>query len=83
MSAAPESLGRCPVMHGALTNNETSVTDWWPNNLDLDILHQHDSKTDPMGKEFDYRQAVKTLDFEALKKRPARPDDRQPGMVAG
>jgi len=68
MSAAPESLGRCPVMHGALTNNETSVTDWWPNNLDLDILHQHDSKTDPMGKEFDYRQAVKTLDFEALKK---------------
>ncbi|MGD8816616.1 MAG: catalase/peroxidase HPI, partial [Acidobacteriota bacterium] len=43
-------------------------TDWWPDALNLDILHQHDSKTDPMGEDFDYREAVKQLDVEALKK---------------
>ncbi len=68
MSAAPETIGRCPVMHGALTKHETSVTDWWPNNLNLDILHQHDRKTDPMGRDFDYREAVRSLDFDALNK---------------
>ncbi|UCH41253.1 MAG: catalase/peroxidase HPI [Gammaproteobacteria bacterium] len=68
MSAAAESIGRCPVMHGAQTTGETSVTDWWPNNLNLDILHQHDQKTDPLGKDFDYREALKTLDVDALKK---------------
>ena len=61
-------IGKCPVMHGAITANDKSVMDWWPNALNLDILHQHDSKTNPMGKEFDYREAVKTLDVEALKK---------------
>ena len=59
---------KCPVMHGAITTGDTSVTEWWPKTLNLDILHQHDSKTDPMGEDFDYREAVKTLDFEALKK---------------
>jgi catalase-peroxidase len=44
-----------------------SVTEWWPNTLNLDILHQHDAKTNPLGKDFDYRETVKTLDFEALK----------------
>ena len=58
---------KCPVMHGANTETEMTVTDWWPNALNLDILHQHDTKTDPMGNDFDYRQAVKSLDFEALK----------------
>ncbi len=59
---------KCPVMHGAITTGDTSVTEWWPKALNLDILHQHDTKTDPMGEGFDYREAVKSLDFEALKK---------------
>lgn len=58
---------KCPVMHGALTSEEKSVTEWWPKSLNLDILHQHDRKTNPMGKDFDYQQEVKSLDFEALK----------------
>jgi len=64
--AAP--TGKCPVMHGANTEVKASVMDWWPNALNLDILHQHDSKTNPMGPDFDYREALKTLDVEALKK---------------
>ena len=58
---------KCPVMHGATTTTDTSVTAWWPKTLNLDILHQHDRKTDPMGAAFDYREAVKSLDVEALK----------------
>jgi catalase-peroxidase len=58
---------KCPVMHGAITTGDTSVTEWWPKNLNLDILHQHDAKTDPMGESFDYREALKSLDVEALK----------------
>ncbi|TVQ36411.1 MAG: catalase/peroxidase HPI [Geminicoccaceae bacterium] len=61
------SGGKCPVMHGGMTRTSTSVMDWWPNALNLDILHQHDSKTDPMGKGFDYREEVKKLDVAALK----------------
>ena len=68
MSTAAENLaGQCPVMHGAITTGDTTVTEWWPNNLNIDILHQHDSKTDPMGEEFDYREAVKSLDVQTLK----------------
>ncbi|MBN2906200.1 MAG: catalase/peroxidase HPI [Rhodobacteraceae bacterium] len=63
-----KSTGKCPVMHGGNTATGTSVMHWWPNALNLDILHQHDTKTDPMGKSFDYREAVKTLDVDALKK---------------
>jgi len=62
------SEAKCPVMHGALSTGETTVTEWWPKTLNLDILHQHDSKTNPMGEDFDYREAVRSLDFEALKK---------------
>jgi catalase-peroxidase len=54
-------------MHGGNTAVGTSNMDWWPNALNLDILHQHDTKTNPMGPDFDYREAVKTLDFEGLK----------------
>ncbi|TBX27824.1 catalase/peroxidase HPI [Nioella sediminis] len=60
-------MGKCPVMHGANTKVETGVTDWWPSTLNLDILHQHDSKTNPMGADFSYRDAVKELDFDAVK----------------
>lgn len=61
--------GKCPVIHGALTSSGSANTnaDWWPKSLNLDILHQHDSKTDPMGAAFNYREALKTLDVEALK----------------
>ncbi|MYM56213.1 catalase/peroxidase HPI [Thalassovita mangrovi] len=61
-------IGKCPVMHGAITANDKSVMDWWPNALNLDILHQHDSKTNPMGEDFDYREELKSLDVDALKK---------------
>ena len=60
--------GKCPVMHGGITSTGTSNMDWWPNALNLDILHQHDSKTNPMGADFEYRKEVKKLDFAALKK---------------
>jgi catalase-peroxidase len=60
-------VGKCPVMHGGNTETGKSVMDWWPNALNLDILHQHDTKTNPLGKDFNYREAVKTLDYDALK----------------
>ena len=66
-----DSESKCPVMHGALTTNSSSGTsnqDWWPNQLNLAILHQHDKKTDPMSQGFDYREEFKTLDYDALKK---------------
>jgi catalase-peroxidase len=60
--------GKCPVMHGGNTALGRNVMAWWPNALNLDILHQHDTKTDPMGKGFDYRGELKKLDVAALKK---------------
>ncbi|MBK9339526.1 MAG: catalase/peroxidase HPI [Rhodoferax sp.] len=60
--------GQCPVMHGGNTSTGKSNMAWWPNALNLDILHQHDSKSNPMDAGFDYREAVKTLDVAALKK---------------
>ena len=66
-----DNESKCPVMHGALTTNSASGTsnkDWWPNQLDLSILHQHDQKSDPMEDGFDYREEFKKLDFDALKK---------------
>ena len=60
-------MAKCPVMHGGQTESGKSVTDWWPKMLNLDILHQHDTKTNPLGAEFDYREAVRGLDVEALK----------------
>ncbi|WP_026068535.1 catalase/peroxidase HPI [Halomonas smyrnensis] len=59
--------GKCPVMHGGMTETGDSVMDWWPNALNLDILHQHDTKTNPLGADFDYREELKKLDVEALK----------------
>ena len=60
-------MAKCPVMHGGNTATEKSVMDWWPNALNLDILHQHDNKTNPLGKDFNYREELKNLDVEALK----------------
>ncbi|MFO7726522.1 MAG: catalase/peroxidase HPI [Oceanipulchritudo sp.] len=62
------SAGKCPVVHGANTSMETAAMEWWPNALNLEILHQHDTKTDPMGSGFDYHEELKKLDVEALKK---------------
>ncbi|KFJ90968.1 peroxidase [Pseudomonas sp. 1-7] len=60
--------GQCPVMHGGNTSVGKSNMEWWPNALNLEILHQHDTKTNPLGQGFDYREAVKTLDVAALKR---------------
>lgn len=61
------SAGKCPVMHGANTATTDNVMRWWPKSLNLDILHQHDTKTNPLGNDFDYAEAFKTLDLEAVK----------------
>ena len=62
------SSGQCPVMHGANTTTGQNTMAWWPKALNLDILHQHDTKTNPMGAGFNYREEVKKLDVAALKK---------------
>jgi len=62
------SAGKCPVMHGGMTQATMSNMDWWPKSLNLDILHQHDSKTQPLGAGFNYREEVQKLDVEALKR---------------
>ena len=61
------TAGKCPVMHGGNTASKDSVMAWWPKALNLDILHQHDSKTNPLGAGFDYREELKKLDVDALK----------------
>ena len=65
-----DTEGKCPVMHGSLSSNSstgTSNKDWWPNQLNLNILHQHDSKSDPMDEDFDYEEEFKKLDYQSLK----------------
>ena len=62
------STGKCPVMHGGATSASSANMNWWPKALNLDILHQHDSKTNPLGPNFSYREEVKKLDVDALKK---------------
>lgn len=59
--------GKCPVMHGANTETNNSVMNWWPNALNLDILSQHDTKTNPYKENFNYAEEFKKLDLEALK----------------
>jgi catalase-peroxidase len=62
-----EIEGRCPFAHGGNTSTDNPVTKWWPNALNLDILHQHGARTNPMDLDYDHRQAVKALDHEAVK----------------
>lgn len=59
--------GKCPIHHGGNTSSGTNDKHWWPNSLNLDILHQHDTKTNPLGEDFNYKEALKGLDVEALK----------------
>jgi catalase-peroxidase len=64
-------ITKCPVMHGAVTSNNQSGTsnrEWWPNQLNISILHQHDKKSNPMGESFNYQEEFKKLDYNALKK---------------
>ena len=65
--AMSNGSGKCPVMHGSMTQSDQSPTAWWPKSLNLDILHQHDSKTNPL-PDFNYKKEVKKLNFKALKK---------------
>ncbi|MDW5314108.1 catalase/peroxidase HPI [Rhizobium sp. PL01] len=70
MDAKVEKTGKCPVMHGSLTSNSgegTSNREWWPNQLNLKILHQNSALSDPMGTGFDYAEAFKMLDLAAVK----------------
>ena len=63
--------GGCPVLHTGAATTSTGMRsnrDWWPNQLDLSILHQHSEKSDPMGEDFDYAAAFESLDLEAVKK---------------
>lgn len=61
------TAGKCPVMHGSMTETGNSNTEWWPKTLNLDILHQHDTKSSPYGKDFNYAEEFKKLDLEAVK----------------
>ena len=63
-----EKADKCPIVHGAATTEGVANMEWWPNALNLDILHQHDAKTNPLGKDFSYREELKKLDVGALKK---------------
>jgi catalase-peroxidase len=67
MESKTANAAGCPVMHGGKTQSGTSVTKWWPAALDLDILHQHDTRSNPMDPDYDHREAVKALDFEGVK----------------
>ena len=62
------SKGKCPVMHGANTETSKTIMNWWPNALNLDILHQHDTKTNPLGESFNYAKEFKKLNLKSLKK---------------
>ena len=66
-----DEVNKCPVMHGAITSNSgggTSNREWWPNQLNLNILHQHGKKLNPESKDFNYREEFKKLDYSSLKK---------------
>ncbi len=70
MTTNTTTAGKCPVMHGAgsqTTSAARSNRDWWPNQLNLKILHQHSAKSNPMGADFSYAEAFKKLDLAALK----------------
>ena len=66
-TSSSNPAAQCPVMHSANTTNGQNNTAWWPQALHLDILHQHDTKTNPMGADFNYREEVQKLDVPALK----------------
>ena len=76
---------KCPVMHGAQTSNNASGTsnrEWWPNQLNISILHQHDKKSNPMDEDFNYQNEFKKIDYTSLKKDLNEFNDRLSRLVA-
>jgi catalase-peroxidase len=67
-SGRPDTSGKCPMMGGQAGHRPLSVQDWWPNQLDLKVLHQNSAKGNPMGEEFSYAEEFKKLDLDAVKK---------------
>ncbi|ADU38797.1 catalase/peroxidase HPI [Variovorax paradoxus] len=63
----PQAEAKCPVHHAVGRSTGTVNRDWWPNQLRVDLLHQHSSKSDPMGQDFDYAKEFKSLDYASLK----------------
>ena len=66
-----DGAGKCPVIHGSATKNSgisTTNRDWWPNQLNINILHQNDKRSNPMDLDFNYKEEFKKLDYFALKK---------------
>jgi catalase-peroxidase len=63
-----QDAGKCPVPHGANTEASGGNAAWWPKGLNLSILHQHDTKSNPLGADFDYRKELEQLDIPALKR---------------
>ena len=65
-----DGVSKCPVMHGAVTSNNSERTtnkEWWPNQLRINILHQHDKRSSPLKIDHDYRKEFLKLDYFALK----------------
>ena len=87
MEKVSSDLSKCPYHNGTMKQNTggggARNRDWWPNQLRLNILRQHSSLSNPMDQDFNYAEAFKSLDLEALKKRPSRTHDRFAGVVAG
>lgn len=67
MNTKELTKGKCPVMHGANTETHKNVMEWWPKSLNLDILHQHDTKSNPLDEDYNYSEEFKKLDFQAVK----------------
>ena len=76
------TAAKCPVMHAAPATTTTNQ-DWWPKQLKVELLHQHSSKSNPMGEDFDYAKEFKTLDLAAVEEGSVDADDRFAGVVAG
>jgi catalase (peroxidase I) len=80
MEGSGGQMAECPVAHGARGRRNR---DWWPNQLNIEVLHQHSPLSDPMGEDFDYAKEFKSLGSECCHQGPARLDGGFPGLVAG
>ncbi len=81
MDQKPDSAGKCPVDHSG--TRRRGNRDWWPNQLDLQMLHHHSGLSDPLGKDFDYAEEFKKLDLDAVKKDLHALMTDLAGLVAG
>ncbi|MGI9507083.1 MAG: catalase/peroxidase HPI [Geminicoccaceae bacterium] len=67
MDRPDDNTGKCPVLHGQMAAGSSANQHWWPNKLNLKVLHQNSPLSDPMGEDFDYAEEFKKLDLKALK----------------